>query len=366
MTTAPGTRGKPASRQSLPEEVGARSGITAVLVGVGAMNAIVARLLAENAIEIVGAVGRSPHNVGRDAGEVMGLAEPLGVEVVADAGALYDSVHPDIALVATSSFMADQFDVLATCARHGVNAITIGEEMVFPWHTAWERTNELDVLARDHGVTLAGGGFQDYFLVNQVAGLLGTVHRFDRLVGSLSFNVDDYGAEVARDQRVGTTLDDFDKWRASSTRPPSFALPILAAIASSAGLSITETTVELRPDVAATEVQSHGLGTIVKPGLLLGFTTVDRVTTREGPVLEMEISGHLYGTGETDACQWVVEGDPDIRVINEVDTQRTTCTQMVSRIPDVLNAPPGFVTPTDLPPLRYRPNSLNQYAPPRG
>jgi 4-hydroxy-tetrahydrodipicolinate reductase len=98
------------------------------------MNAIVARLLGEKGVEIVGAVGLSPKKVGRDAGEVLGLPHALGVEVVADAGALYDYVRPEIAMVATSSFraVADQYDVLATSAHHGVNAITIGEELAVP------------------------------------------------------------------------------------------------------------------------------------------------------------------------------------------------------------------------------------------
>jgi 2,4-diaminopentanoate dehydrogenase len=33
----------------------------------------------------------------------------------------------------------------------------------------------------------------------------------------------------------------------------------------------------------------------------------------------------------------------------------------VNRIPDVINAAPGFATPADLPPLRYRPRPLNEY-----
>jgi 4-hydroxy-tetrahydrodipicolinate reductase len=39
----------------------------------------------------------------------------------------------------------------------------------------------------------------------------------------------------------------------------------------------------------------------------------------------------------------------------------TTCTQVVNRIPDVINAPPGFVTVDMLPRLAYRPHRLDQY-----
>ena len=39
----------------------------------------------------------------------------------------------------------------------------------------------------------------------------------------------------------------------------------------------------------------------------------------------------------------------------------TTVTQLVNRIPDVINAPPGFVTIEKLPRLRYRAFPLSQY-----
>jgi 4-hydroxy-tetrahydrodipicolinate reductase len=46
----------------------------------------------------------------------------------------------------------------------------------------------------------------------------------------------------------------------------------------------------------------------------------------------------------------------------EVHTARlATCTQVINRIPDVINAAPGFVTVTQLPRLRYRHFSLDRY-----
>ncbi|WP_218156834.1 hypothetical protein [Amycolatopsis saalfeldensis] len=319
-----------------------------------------AGLLPEKGVEIVGAVGRS--KAGQDLGEVLELGHRLGISVTTDAGAMYASARPDIALVATSSFMTGQYAVLADCARHGVNAITIGEELLHPWHTAPERTRELDALARRHGVTLAGGGFQDFFLVHQLAGMLGTMNRLDRLSGQQTFNVDDYGAEVARDQQVGAGVADFARWRQSDERPPGFGLPILAAIAAASDLTVTGTGFEIRPEVAERATPCRSLGITVGPGDLIGFTTVDTVTTEEGPVLVMELSGRIYQPGETDRFAWTASGDPDVRVVNPgVDTLRTTCTQMVNRIPDVINAAPGFVGPAGLPPLRYRARPFAEY-----
>ncbi|HWD07430.1 MAG TPA: Gfo/Idh/MocA family oxidoreductase [Amycolatopsis sp.] len=336
--------------------------IKAALVGVGAMNRIVASLLREKGVEIVGAVGRSPSKAGRDLGEVLGLGSSLGIPVTTDAGSMYTSTRPDIALIATSSFMTDQYAVLTDCARHGVNAITIGEELLHPWYTAPEQTRELDALARRHGVTLAGGGFQDFFLVNQLAGLLGTMNRLDRLSGRQTFNVDDYGPEVARDQQVGVSVADFTRWRQSDERPPGFGLPILAAIAEASDLTVAGAEFDVRPELAEQVTPCRSLGITVDPGELIGFTTVDTVTTEEGPTLTMELSGHLYQPGETDQFAWSAYGDPEVRVVNpDVDTLRTTCTQMVNRIPDVINAAPGFIGPAGLPPLRYRPRPFAEY-----
>ncbi len=53
--------------------------VRAIVYGVGAMGSIMARLMLDKGVEIVGAVGRSPEKVGRDLGEVAGLGRPTGV-----------------------------------------------------------------------------------------------------------------------------------------------------------------------------------------------------------------------------------------------------------------------------------------------
>jgi 4-hydroxy-tetrahydrodipicolinate reductase len=57
-----------------------------------------------------------------------------------------------------------------------------------------------------------------------------------------------------------------------------------------------------------------------------------------------------------------VSGEPDLRLTNPaVPTMMSTCCQMVNRIPDVINAPPGFITIEKLPALRYRTYPLGTY-----
>ena len=75
-----------------------------------------------------------------------------------------------------------------------------------------------------------------------------------------------------------------------------------------------------------------------------------------------EMTGRLYHEGEADVNDWTVTGEPELHLSNPaVPTGMTTVTQLVNRIPDVINAPPGFITVEKLPRLRYRAFPLGVY-----
>jgi 2,4-diaminopentanoate dehydrogenase len=336
--------------------------ITAVVYGVGAMNSIATRMMLEKGVVIVGALARSPEKIGKDLGEVAGLGVETGVLVDDDAERVLSTRRPDVAMIAVSSYMDDMYEHLRVCAANGVNAITIAEECLFPWNTSPARTAELDALAKEHGVTLTGSGHQDVYWLNVVTMLMGTAHRIDRVVGHATWNVDDYGPEVARDQRVGNSEAEFAQWLEHAERPPTFGRNVIDGIMSAVGLTPRVISSRTRPDFAPAELQSKALGLTVPEGGIIGFTDIDEAETFEGPTVSFEMSGRLYAEGEADVNDWTIEGEPELRLSNPaVPTQVTTCTQYVNRIPDVINAPPGFVTVEKLPPLSYRPFSLSQY-----
>ena len=78
----------------------------------------------------------------------------------------------DIAVIAVASYMSDIYEHLYRCAEHGVNAITIAEEALYPWNTSPTAAAELDRLARQNGVTITGTGHQDVYWVNLVSMVL--------------------------------------------------------------------------------------------------------------------------------------------------------------------------------------------------
>ena len=336
--------------------------IKAVVYGVGSMNSVATRMMLEKGVDIVGALARSPEKVGRDLGEVAGLGFETGVTVEDDPDRVLSSRQADIAVIAVASYMSDMYEHLRRCAEHGVNAVTIAEEALYPWNSSPMATAELDHIARRHGVTLTGTGHQDVYWVNLVSMVLATAHRIETVTGRASWNVDDFGPEVAKDQRVDTSVEDFDRWLAEADRPPSFGRNTLGALVEDLGLSVAAQESTTRPEVAKQRVPSKSLGMTVDTGRVIGFTDVDTVRSHEGVTLTFEMTGRLYLEGEADINDWTVTGEPELRLLNPaVPTGVTTCTQLVNRIPDVINAPPGFITIEKLPRLRYRAFPLGTY-----
>lgn len=338
--------------------------IRAVVYGVGAMGTLTTRMLMDKEVEIVGAIARSDEKVGKDLGEIAGLGRPLGVVVRRDAAALLAEAKPDIALLAVTSYLGEHAEHLELCAHAGVNALTLSEEALYPWLTAPEITARLDAAAKDHGVTITGGGFQDVFKLNLVTTLTGAVHRVDAVHGLMVYDPDGSGPELARYLRIGEVMEDpaNDK---DKERPPSFGLIGLHALATALGLTVEGSNSTTRSEVAAEPMVSNSLGITVEPGQIIGQTDIDEVRTKEGVLLDMQLTGRLYRPDEdrgTVRIEWTVAGEPNLTLrVPNVPAAEVICAQLVNRIPDVINAQPGFVTLDALPPPRYHPLPLSAY-----
>jgi 4-hydroxy-tetrahydrodipicolinate reductase len=70
----------------------------------------------------------------------------------------------------------------------------------------------------------------------------------------------------------------------------------------------------------------------------------------------------VYREGETDSNEWFVHGEPELHLRNDrVPTRLITCTSVVNRVPDVINAEPGLVTLDRLGKPRYKHGALARY-----
>ena len=212
--------------------------------------------------------------------------------------------------------------------------------------TAPELAAELDRIGKAHGATLAASGAQDVFWLNLVATLMGAAHRIDSVEGRCTWNADDYGPEVAAHVHLGESREAFDRHLAEHGWPDFVVRSNLEALVAAAGL--TGATVDAPPSLRPWPRPTRGRRASARPcrrAPSSASSMRSTIETREGPAFSFEMAGRVYAEGEVDTNEWVVHGEPELRLFNDaVPTRLITCTSMVNRIPDVIAAPPGLVT----------------------
>ena len=92
------------------------------------------------------------------------------------------------------------------------------------------------------------------------------------------------------------------------------------------------------------------------------MSAVVTTTTKEGIVIESECIGKVYSKDDIDKNEWTIYGEPSTTlVINRPSTVELTCATIVNRIPDVINAEPGYITTDKMGEMKYRVKPLNEY-----
>lgn len=346
--------------------------------GCGKMAKYTMRYVYEKGGEIVAAFDVNPEIVGRDIGEIMGgPARGVKVRDAAEADAVLASLKPDACIITTMSLMRDIREALLVCARNGVDAITTNEEAIFPMNSSPSLTREVDALAKKTGCTISGSGYQDVFWGNLIATLAGAMHKINKIRGSSSYNVEDYGIALAKAHGAGLNLADFEKEIAAADNIspavrqklidrgeflPSYMWNVNGWLAERLGLTVKSQVQKCVPQTHDKELHSETLGMTIPAGYATGMSAVVTTETEEGVTLETECVGKVYAPEEFDRNDWTLYGEPDTQVvINRPSTVELTCATIVNRIPDLINAAPGYVT-TDLMPVnRYRTKPLDAY-----
>ena len=344
-----------------------------VQYGCGKMSKYTMRYVYEKGGTIVGAIDVNPNVVGKDIGEVM-ECENKGVVVkdVKEAREVLMTTKPDACIITTMSLLSDLEDAMMLCAELGVNAITTCEEAFFSWNSNPGLTAKIDALAKQNNCTITGSGYQDIFWGQLVTSICGATQSIKKIVGESWYNVEDYGIALAEAHGAGLTLSEFDEKIASVDRmsieerqklidggvySPSYMWNVNGWLCEKLGLTVKSQSQKCVPETYTEDIHSSTLNMTVKKGDATGMSAVVTTETEEGIVLETKCVGKVYAPDEYDINEWTIIGEPDTTVtVRRPATVELTCASVVNRLPDLVEAEPGFVPTSSMKDLSYKLN----------
>jgi hypothetical protein len=329
-------------------------------VGRRALRALIDR----DAFEVVGVHAHAPEKIGRDAGELAGTAA-VGLAATDDVDALLATV-PDCVLYTPHRI---DYRLVERFLRSGINVVTTGDFLTGTHHPA-ERAR-LDAAAREGGATFLGTGFEPGF-VNVVAGFLtGTCRRVRSVSLVETLNCSSYPV------REAWTVLGF------AAPPPSprsefgpdavrFGLgyfETLDLIATMLGVELDDKRCVVEYATATREIDLGWLH--FAPGTVAGQRRTYRGFLHGHALVELAVCWTMSDDGldpllpDPEGFTVRIEGEPridatirfglpdDPGLTDESDVMGLlmvgTAMAAVTAVPRVCDAPPGVLTPLDLP-----------------
>ena len=328
--------------------------IRAVIVGAGNVGRLVTRYAVEDGIEIVGAIGHI-NNFGCDVGELAGIGK-LGVPLEKDGPAVLDRTKPDIALINTCNTMEEVYDQFEMCLCRGINIVTACGQPYKGECFNPEIAAELDRLAKENNATLLATGVEDVFWNELVAVLSAGVRNITEIKGSNVAVLDDFGPMTLELCNAGLSVEEFnDKVNNTGEIAATAFLPTLSILADQLGLTITERIDVIEPVVAREDIHLAQWDIHIPAGKVAGTREVLTFKTAEGITLIGQFTGKLGEPGDDQGSFWSIKGEPNMENITvDINGNLTTAICVAYRIPDVINARPGYLTVADMPMPAYR------------
>ncbi len=333
-----------------------RDKVKVVIWGFGAMGSGMAKMiLNKKGFDIVGVCDLYDKIVGKSIFEHLNVENPYNHDVVIsnDIDSILKNNQVDIVLLATDSYTASAFPKLKKIIEHGVNVISTAEEMSYPKANQPKLAEELDLLAKEHGVTVLGTGVNPGMMMDLLAicigGVVEDIKEFEiARINSLS----PFGKTVMEEQGVGLTLKEFTERQAKNEIAGHVGFKESAyMIAEALGLEVIEFKQDMKPIVTEFDRKSpHGFA---KAGDVCGVEMSAYAILDNGIKIKLyhpqQIEPEMAGVSTGDYIK--ILGKPEINLSNspEVEGGIGTIAICVNMIPHVINAKPGLVTMIDLP-----------------
>ena len=326
--------------------------IRIVQIGLGPLGQMMTPYLNErDTLQVVAAADIDPHKIGQDLGSLCGLPRPLGVKVTGDLGEALKQ-KPHIAVITTVSELEALYPLLEQVVKNGLNVVSTCEELSFPWKAQADLAQQIDALARDHGVSVLGTGVNPGFLMDFLPAAATAICREVRRIRieriqDASFRRLPFRQKIG----AGLTLEEFQQRVAEKKLRHVGLTESMHMLATRLGWELDRTEDTIEPVVA--EVEVSGDGWTVRPGMATGVTQIGRGYSGGREVLTLIFRAAVGEKQPRDCIQ--IEGTPEVTLTipGGINGDIATCSIVTNAIPVVVDAPPGLRTMVDIPPISF-------------
>lgn len=325
--------------------------VRVILFGIGAIGSRIATFaLQKEGLEVVGAVEIAQDKVGKSLGEVLNLDTPVDVTVTDDPDTLFSKVKADVVIHSTVSYLKLAYPQIIKCVKAGVNVVSTCEELSYPYHKYPKLADEMDKLAKEHGVTVLGTGINPGYLMDTLPITL-TGPCLDVKSVKVTRMMYSGNRRSSYQKKIGTglTTEAFNQMITDGEMTGHVGLIESACmIAEALGWKLDDV-VELPPEPVISEKETKTTYTTVRPGHVAGLRSVAHGVKGGKTVITLEFVSHTNVEKPYDAV--TIDGTPSIheRIEGGVNGDIGTIAMIINSIPKVLNARPGLYTMKDFP-----------------
>lgn len=323
--------------------------IRVIQYGLGAMGSkMVEWVLNKEQLELVGAIVKSEEKIGKDVGDVLGWKKKIGVKCYKAEDA-FKNVKADVMLHAAVSYVPEVWKQIKGAVESGMNVITIAEEMGYPFVKYPLLSKEIDIVAKENGVSVLGSGINPGFAMDYlVLALTGILPRVNKIKVTRLINFAPFGTSIQNNIGIGLTAKEFIDGVAKVKLPVHIGLfECIHMLASALNWKIDKIKEIKIPVVADKNIKVPGYKSVAK-GKVCGFDQraigyfrgEEKIRLEElgrvDPKLDYKNTIYIYGKPNLVESMNVPSGD------------LTTTSHAVNLIPVVVNAKPGLLSMLDL------------------
>jgi 4-hydroxy-tetrahydrodipicolinate reductase len=303
-------------------------------------------------LELVGAIDSDPQKVGVDVGELAELSEPLGLRVTDDSTSVLREVEAEVVVLTTTSSLEQIRPQVLEIISCGKNVVSTCEELMYPWLTSPKLAEEIDLAAREQGVSVLSTGVNPGFLMDFLPLVMTSICRDVKKV-SVERIQDAQFRRLPFQKKIGAglTVQEFEDRVGTGNLRHVGLTESMHLIAAGIGWNLERTEDIIEPVLASREVVTADLA--IEPGKALGVNQIGRGYVGDNELITLIFRATI---GEPDPRDRVlIQGTPSIDMTIEegVNGDTATCAIIVNAIPVVIQAPAGLRTMADINPISF-------------